>query len=157
MVPFCFSYDLPIASGSLCSRWGGNSMKRHKGDIPLVVPGRWGGGLSTNIHRREHSHPARGPPFCVTSRKRCTTYFPFAKDQRVNTDVYIPRVGRSLGLTPVPAAIMTTLRWAGGGISLSCRKGPCSCTAGFSTFWRGNRYSDSRIQVHAEVIKNSKC
>lgn len=36
---------------------------------------------------------------------------------------------------PVPAAIITTFRWAGGGFSLSCRKGPCNCTAGLSKFW----------------------
>lgn len=33
---------------------------------------------------------------------------------------------------PVPAAIMTTLRCAGGGLSLSRRKGPCSCTVELS-------------------------
>lgn len=51
-------------------------------------------------------------------------------------NIDIPHVGRLLGLTPVPAAIMTTLRWPGGGISLSCRKGPCSCTAGLSKSWK---------------------
>lgn len=54
----------------------------------------------------------------------------------MNTDIDIAHEDHSLGLTPVPAAIMTTLRWEGGGISLSCRNGPCSCTAGLSKFWK---------------------
>lgn len=43
-----------------------------------------------------------------------------------------PKLSCSLGLTPVPAAIMMTLRWAGGGASFSMRNGPCSWTVGLS-------------------------
>lgn len=39
-----------------------------------------------------------------------------------------------LGLTPVPAAMRTTFWCAGGGMSLSIKNGPCSCTAGLSGF-----------------------
>ena len=43
-----------------------------------------------------------------------------------------PTTPNVLGLIPVPAAIMMTLRWAGGGLRLSTRKGPWSWTVAFA-------------------------
>lgn len=47
----------------------------------------------------------------------------------------------ALGLIPVPAAIMITFRWAGGGTSFCITNGPCNRTAGLSGSWNNNAKS----------------
>ena len=126
---------------------GGKSNKATQGRQPPCRCGKIGGRLSNNTER--NSHPARDPPVKSPHGK---VGLDVAKDQFVNNGIDDPVASHSLGLTPVPAAIMTTLRWAGGGISLSSRKGPFSCTAGLSKVWHDEAKNPIAVQPAGRVV-----